>query len=132
MGPDMAIEVHNYLPITLKDANMRRSACAVEAIFRAVTILDELPPECLEEIRDFCTDWNKGRQGVESEFKKAWIKMVVKHLNDAKLQERRLFYGITGRPDTKPMSDYELKKTADRGDPGDPNFPIEYDRTKEG
>jgi hypothetical protein len=100
-------EVHNDLPIALKDANMRRSACAVEAIFRSVNILDELPPARLEEIRDYSKDWTKGRKGSDSEFKKVWIKMVTEHLEDVKLMQRRLYYGITGRVDTKPMQDYE-------------------------
>jgi hypothetical protein len=103
-------QVRNYLPIALKDANMRRSACAVEAIFRSANILDELPPECLEEIKDYCNAWNKDRKGAFSDFKHAYIAMVSERLADAKLTERRLYYGITGRPDTKTMKDYELQR----------------------
>ena len=69
----------------------------VEHILRAAHILDDLPPSALEAIRDYCTDYSKGRKGTFSEFKQAWINMVIEHLNDARLRERRLYSGITGK-----------------------------------
>jgi hypothetical protein len=122
--PDRQRKINNYLPIMLKDPDMRRAACAVEAVFRAATILDELPPACLEEVRDYCSNWNKGRKGTESEFKKVWVKMVTEHLADAKLAEKRLFYGLTGKvaglEEHELRPERELRRTANRGDPGDP------------
>jgi hypothetical protein len=50
---------------------------------------DKLSPLALEQVRDYCTDYDKGRKGVASEFKRARIELVVDHLNDAKLHERR-------------------------------------------
>src|SRR5258705_11481991 len=67
------------------------------SILRAGTILDELSPTCLEQVRDYCSDYNRGRKGSFSEFKHAYIDMVVEHLNDARLRERRLFSAITGQ-----------------------------------
>jgi hypothetical protein len=85
------------LAIALKTPEIRRACCAVERILTAVDILDELPPAALEELRDYCTDYNKGRQGVFSEFKHAYISVVADHLADMRLRERRLFHGITGK-----------------------------------
>ena len=112
------MEPHNlqlHLAIALKEPEIRRACCAVEAIFRAGTILDELSPAVLEQVRDYCTDWNKGRKGSFSEFKHAWIDMVTDHLNNQRLQERRLYHGITGRPSadaTATLAKHELPSTA--------------------
>jgi hypothetical protein len=89
--------IHAKLPDALGNPDIRRACCAVEAIFRAGTILDELPPAALEEIRDYCTAWNEGRKGTFSKFKHAWIDMVVEHLNDQRLRENRLYTAITGK-----------------------------------
>jgi hypothetical protein len=89
--------IHAKLPDALENHDIRRACCAVEAIFRAGTILDELPPASLEEIRDYCTAWNEGRKGSFSRFKYAWIDMVVEHLNDQRLRENRLYTAVTGR-----------------------------------
>src|SRR6266478_10019267 len=83
------------------------ACCAVEAIFRAGTILDELSPAVLEQVRDYCTDWNKGRKGSFSEFKHAWIDLVADHLNEQRMTERRLYHGIMG-----PSADATLEKQA--------------------
>jgi hypothetical protein len=53
----------------LKTPEIRRTCCAVEAILRAGDILDTEPPAVLEEIRDYCTAYNKGRKGTFSAFK---------------------------------------------------------------
>jgi hypothetical protein len=89
--------VRASLPNALAHQDIRRACCAVEAILRAGDILDTLPAPALEQIRDYCTDWNKGRTGTMSDFKAAWIAMVIEHLNDARLRERRLYTGITGK-----------------------------------
>jgi hypothetical protein len=91
-------KLHLHLGVALKESEIRRACCAVEAIVRAADILDDLPPTALEEVRDYCTDYNKGRKGSFSEFKHAWIEMVVDHLADARLREQRLYYGLTGDP----------------------------------
>jgi hypothetical protein len=69
----------------------------VEHILRAADILDDLPPSALEAIRDYCSDYIKDRKGKFSDFKRAWIDMVVEHLNDARLRERRFYTGITAK-----------------------------------
>jgi hypothetical protein len=58
--------------------------------------LDDLPPAALEQIRDYCTDYNEGCKDTFSDFKRAYIKMVCEHLNDARLREQRLFTAIRG------------------------------------
>lgn len=61
-------------------------------------------PAALEEVRDYCKSYNRGRKGAFSEFKRAFIAVVIDHLNDARLRERRLYYRITGEdPDTEPL-----------------------------
>jgi len=85
-----------HLGPALSTPEIRRACCAVEAILRAADILDNEPPAVLEQVRDFCTDYNEGRKGKFSEFKHAWIDLVIEHLADARLRERRLFHGITG------------------------------------
>jgi hypothetical protein len=90
-------KVHAHLPDALQNPDIRRACCAVEAIFRAATILDELPPACLEEVRDYCETWNVDRKGTFSKFKHAWIDMVVEHLNDQRLRENRLYTALTGK-----------------------------------
>jgi phytoene/squalene synthetase len=91
-------KLHLHLGVALKEPEIRRACSAVEAIVRAVDILDDLPPAALEEVRDHCIEYNKGRKGSFSEFKRAWIEMVVDHLADARLREHRLYYGLTGDP----------------------------------
>ena len=88
-----------HLPDALRNHDIRRACTAVEHILHAVDILDNLPPIALEQIRDYCTDYNMGRKSAFSEFKHAYINMVCEHLNNARLRERTLYTGITGRED---------------------------------
>jgi hypothetical protein len=85
-----------HLAAALKDHEIRRACMAVEHILRAGDILDDLPPAALEQIRDHCNDYIKGCQGAFSDFKRAYIELVVDHLSDMRIRERRLFQGITG------------------------------------
>jgi phytoene/squalene synthetase len=101
-GVDM--EQHSlrlHLGPALSTPEIRRACCAVEAILRAADILDNEPPAVLEKVRDFCTEYNKGRKGKFSEFKHAWIELVCEHLADARMRERRLYSGITGNEPDK-------------------------------
>ena len=96
------METHSlrlYLAHALKEAEIRRACSAVEAILHAGSVLDELSPTALEQVRDYCTDYNKGRHGPFSDFKRKYIELVIDHLNDARLQERRLYHGVTGQED---------------------------------
>jgi hypothetical protein len=85
-----------YLAVALEDHKMRRACTAVEHILCAAEILDDLPAAALELIRDHCDNYVKGRTGAFSDFKRAYIKLVVDHLNDKRVRERRLLQGITG------------------------------------
>jgi hypothetical protein len=85
-----------YMPIALKNHEVRLACHAVERITGVGDVLDNLSPAALEMIRDHCLDCVKGRHGAMSEFKRAYINLVVEHLNDARLHERRLYYGLTG------------------------------------
>ena len=100
-----------HLGPALATPEIRRACCAVEAVFRAGDILDSEPPVVLEQVRDYCTAWNKGRTGKFSEFKHAWINLVIEHLDDARLRERRLYRGITGDL-SDPIPQDEPKKIA--------------------
>jgi hypothetical protein len=96
------METHSlrlYLGHALKEAEIRRACSAIEAILHAGSVLDELSPTALEQVRDYCTDYNKGRHGPFSDFKRKYIELVIDHLNDARLTERRLFHGVTGHDD---------------------------------
>ena len=64
---------------------------------RSADILDQMPPVALEQIRDYCTDYVKGRKDTFSEFKHAYINMVIEHLDNARKTERMMYRGITGR-----------------------------------
>ena len=88
--------VRLHLAIALKNHEIRRACTAVEHILRASDILDNLSPTVLEQIRDYCGDYIKGRTGAFSAFKRAYIELVVDHLSDMRFRERRLFQGITG------------------------------------
>ena len=89
-----------YLAPALSTPEIRRACCAVEAILRAADILDNEPPVVLEQVRDFCTEYVKGRRDKFSDFKRAYVDLVIEHLADARLRERRLYHGITGeQPD---------------------------------
>jgi hypothetical protein len=63
---------------------------------RSADILDQMPPEALEQIRDYCSDYVKGKDTF-SEFKRAYINMVVEHLENARQMERMTYRGITGK-----------------------------------
>jgi hypothetical protein len=64
---------------------------------RSADILDQMPPECLEQIRDYCAEYVKGRKDTFSAFKHAYINMVIEHLDNARQTERLAFRGITGQ-----------------------------------
>jgi hypothetical protein len=53
-----------HLAIALKNHEIRRACTAAEHILRAIEILDDLPPEALEVVRDYCDDYNNGRTGA--------------------------------------------------------------------
>jgi hypothetical protein len=89
--------IRAHLPYSLAHQEIRRACTVVEHILRAADILDDLPPEALEAIRDYCSDYVKDRKGKFSDFKRAWVEMVVEHLDDARLRERRLYTGIMGK-----------------------------------
>ena len=95
------MEAHSlrlHLGIALKEHEIRRACTAVEHILRAADILDDLHPAALEQVRDYCSDYVKGRKGNDtfSDFKHAYINMVVEHLDIAREMERKFFGGITG------------------------------------
>jgi hypothetical protein len=52
-----------------------------------------------EHIRDYCTEYMKVKRanGAFSEFKLGYLHMVIDHLNDARMIERRAVAGLTGR-----------------------------------
>ena len=91
-----------HLPTALKCADIRHACLAVERVVSTIDLLDSLSPAALECVRDYCTDYVKGRKGKFSEFKHAYIELVIDHLNDARLRERRLYTGITGKAGDKP------------------------------
>jgi hypothetical protein len=74
--------------------------------------LDDLSPTALEQIRDCCDDYLKGRTGAFSAFKRAYIELVVDHLSDMRLRERRLFQGITGEDRQEETENENLHKIA--------------------
>jgi hypothetical protein len=48
-------------------------------------------------VRDYCAEQTRGITGTSSEFRSAWIELVVDQLNDARTLECRRCCGITGR-----------------------------------
>jgi hypothetical protein len=50
---------------------------------RAGEILDTLHARGLEQIGDCCTDYNEGCKGKVSDFKRAWVEMMIEHLDSA-------------------------------------------------
>jgi hypothetical protein len=93
------------LAAALKEPEIRRACLAVERIVSSCDLLDTLSPLALEQVRDYCTEYNKGRKGTFSEFKRAFIALVVDHLNDSRMTEQRLYQGITGAE----LDKHELK-----------------------
>jgi hypothetical protein len=91
--------IRAHLPYSLAHQEIRRACTVVEHILRAGDMLDELPPDALAAIRDYCSEYVKDRKGKFSDFKRAWVEMVIEHLDDARLRERRLYTGIIGRED---------------------------------
>ena len=89
-------QVRSLLPAALKNHDIRRACCAVDAITRSADILDQMPPVALEQIRDYCADYVKDRKDTFSEFKHAYLNMVVEHLETARQMERKFYGGITG------------------------------------
>src|SRR5215470_20015817 len=95
------MEAHSlrlHLGIALKEHEIRRACTAVEHILRAADILDGLHPAALEQVWDYCSDYVKGRKGNDtfSDFKHAYINMVVEHLDITRQMERQFYGGITG------------------------------------
>ena len=58
--------VSKHLPFALRNHDVRHACAAVDAILLAADTLDTLPPVALEQIRDFCADYTKGRKNVRS------------------------------------------------------------------
>jgi hypothetical protein len=94
MEPDAK---RTYLAAALREPEIRRACRAVDRIITAGDALDHMSPATLEIVRDYCAEQTKGTTGTCSEFRRAWVQLVVDHLNDARTLERRLYYGITGR-----------------------------------
>jgi hypothetical protein len=89
-------EKRKYLAAALREPEIRRACHLVERIITAGDILDHMSPTTLEVVRDYCAERTTGTTGASNEFRRAWIKLVVDHLNDARMLERRLCCGITG------------------------------------
>jgi hypothetical protein len=87
----------SYLAAALRDPEIRRACRAVDRIITAGDALDHMSPTTLEVVRDYCADVARAPDGPNVEFRKAWVDIVVEHLNDARTLERRLCYGITGK-----------------------------------
>jgi hypothetical protein len=107
------MEAHSlrlHLSIALKEHEIRRACTAVEHILRAADILDNLHPAALEQVRDYCNDYTKGRHDTFSEFKHAYINMVIEHLENARQMERKFYGGITGE-DWPDEDDEHAKRT---------------------
>jgi hypothetical protein len=88
-----------HLPSALQCADIRHACLAVERVVSTIDLLDSLSPAALECVRDYCDEHNKRCKGKFSEFKRAYLDLVIDHLNDARLRERRLYHGITGDGD---------------------------------
>jgi hypothetical protein len=86
-----------YLAAALRDPEIRHACLLVDRIITAGDMLDHMSPTALEVVRDYCTEQARGMTGTSGEFRRAWIELVVDHLNDARTLERRLCNGITGR-----------------------------------
>ena len=89
-----------HLATAIKEPGIRRACLAAERIVAVGDLLDNLSPTALELVRAYCIGYNKGRKGKFSEFKHAWIELVVDHLNDARLR-KRLYNAITGGDDVQ-------------------------------
>ena len=87
-----------YLAAALRDPEIRRACHLVNRIITAGDMLDHMSPTTLEVVRDYCAEQTKATTGSLSEFRQAWVELVVDHLNDARTLERRLCDGITGVP----------------------------------
>ena len=92
----MGQELRLHLKPALKSTEIRRACCAIGAIIRAADILDAEPPAVLEEVRDYCIDYIRGRRDWYSEFKRAYIKLVCDHLELSRQLERRFYGGVSG------------------------------------
>ncbi len=87
--------VRAHLPTALRNHDIRAACTGVEHIMRAGELLSSLSPEALECVRDYCSDYTKAlSKGPESEFKTAWVSMVVAHLDKARRVEAELLQGI--------------------------------------
>jgi hypothetical protein len=86
-----------YLAAALREPEIRRACHLVDRIITAGDMLDHMSPTTLEVVRDYCAERTRDTTGTSGEFRRAWIELVVDHLNDARTLERRLYSGITGR-----------------------------------
>jgi hypothetical protein len=84
-----------HLPCSLAHKEIRRAGTVVKHILRAGDLLDELPPDALAAIRECCAGYLK--KGKFSDFKRAWVDMVVEHWDDARRRERGPLTGTKGR-----------------------------------
>jgi hypothetical protein len=81
----------------LRQHEIRRAVWAAERVLTAIDVLDELPEGCLEEVRDFCCEYVRGRTPPPmSEFKKAWVNLIVEHLDQMRDRHKRPRRGLTG------------------------------------
>lgn len=85
-----------HLRAALRQFEIRRTVWAVERIMSAIEVLDEMPEAALEEVRDFCAEYAKGRHDHLSDFKRAWIALVSDHLEAMRKRNQSLRRGITG------------------------------------
>jgi hypothetical protein len=61
--------IRAHLPFSIAHQEIRRTCMVVEHITSAADILDRLPPEALEAIRDYCAKYAEGDKCKKSAFK---------------------------------------------------------------
>jgi hypothetical protein len=84
----------------LQDRETRIASHIVETLRHQFDMIDDEPPTVLEAVLEYGKDLqriDKAAPKPRRELREAWIKYVEYALGEARKQENRLYYGITGR-----------------------------------
>jgi hypothetical protein len=87
-----------HLGVALNCPDIRRGVAAVEQINSALylLLLDDLPVQALEVIKDYVEERGLAKDGDVKGLKEAYHNLLIEQIAETKKRNRRLFHGITG------------------------------------
>jgi len=92
--------IRKQIDAALKDTYIRSASHIVEIIKRALDLIDEQSPPVIEALIDYGKDeQHAGKWPGRRDIRACLIAYCENTLKESRERERRLYHGLTGRPD---------------------------------